>query len=321
LQEICALAPSGDVTYPWHGLLLSSCRTSFVQPDLDAFRGTIFEEAADGDLVSLTGDMLAARLAYTSSVSFHVLDVQPMRMESLDAWLVVRIALTFRVEEGMMQDEDAAGGQDEVDQEGEGFGDLDPVFECNVAPGRGRGRAPEGHMDFLEQALGEIMEEDDAEQEEFLALARAEAELALDDECIIAGEIDVAANASAVLASDMPAYDLDDVVGNACRCLSLELRPNGAGLYTFADASSPLIDKMTISKVRRGIVETLKCTCRNRKHGNCVVWLSTDTSSPSVFRSALLDLLQWEADGRDQSESEHHQSGVVLKRKHGMRIK
>jgi hypothetical protein len=320
LQEICALTPSGDVTYPWHGLLLSSCRTSFVQPDRDTFRGTIFEEAADGDLVSLTGDTLAARLAYSSCVSFYVLDVQPMRMESLDAWVVVRIAMTFRVEEGTMQEEGAAGGQDAMEQEAEGFGELPPVFECHVAKGRGRGRAQQGDIDFLEQALGELMEEDDDEQEELLALARAEAELAVDDELIIAGEIDVATSSSAVPAPDMQAYDLDDVVENACRCLSLAKRPNGAGLYTFADASSPLIDKMTISKLRRGEVETLRCTCKNREHATCKVWLSIDTSSPCAFRSALLDLLQWGADGRDQSANEHFRSGQLLKRKHGMRV-
>jgi hypothetical protein len=114
-------------------------------------------------------------------------------------------------------------------------------------------------------------------------------------------------------------FDLDGVVDNACRCLSLERRI-GPGLYAFADAASPLCNKFIIHKLRRGNAETLRATCVNRGHGKCMLWISMDCAEPFNFRRVLLALMLWGADGRDDSEQAHHTRGVDAKRLFGMRV-
>jgi hypothetical protein len=321
VQELIALdAQPPNASSPWHGVKLTACRSAFISPAPDHFEQNIFAEAICGDHVAITGDRLASNMTRFQHLDISVLEASPLRMDSLDCWIVSGVKRLWQLGDtcnpAPMACSDGVGQDSEMAEEG--LGELPSAFDKprNVGTCVLLG----GDMDPLEEMLSFILEGEIAEGLSLIELHRAasaseEAEiLELDVEHGRAKGGGASSSSGSIMALGATA-DIDAVIENACHGLQLDRR-HGAGLFVFSDSSTPLLDTLVIHRVR----DTLRGTCKARGHGKCCLWLSTDVTEPATFVRVLLAVLRWGAAGRDAGEQEHFRLAMALKREFGMKV-
>jgi hypothetical protein len=323
------------VTFPFTNVNLTSERGVYYAP-VRALSSP-WSSATLGDTLTVSNVEVAARMAIEAGgVTAYVLGTQRVLVDRLDEWVVKSVLETIQmpsIAENMAVELPPVGDSEHADVDvDDGFGDA-PLFGSVLNPTERESVDDDGLADDLADLLDAETdlakaeyEKWNAEQEEIEAESSwqvyddmaftASKDEELGDRGALDGEIQgVVAHVVAGIGQ------LEANIDAACVLFGLVIIPS-TKLYTFADGDTPLVDRCVMHRMARGSVQSIKATCRNRSHGRCQCWLTTNVAgSPVLYESVVTELMRWAADGRHQSENQHFTSSQQLKRRFGMAVK